>query len=209
MMNAGLFITLEGIEGVGKSTHAEFVRDLLEQNGHHVTLTREPGGTAAGEAIRDLLLNHHERQLSDETELLLIFSARAQHLQEVVRPALSRNELVICDRFTDATYAYQGGGRGIGYDRISVLERWVQAGLKPDFTLLFDAPVATGLARAERRGAADRFESETIPFFEKVRSAYLDIAAMEPDRVHVIDASQSLQKVQQAIRSLLQRKKLC
>ncbi len=208
-MKKGLFITLEGIEGVGKSTHAVFIVELLQNNGHEVTLTREPGGTETGEAIREILLHHKVENIADATELLLIFSARAQHLDEVIRPALAKNTSIVCDRFTDATYAYQGGGRGLGKDKVRLLEDWVQEGLKPDLTLLFDAPVATGLSRAKKRSAADRFESETIAFFEQVRSAYLDIARAEPERVYVIDASQSLQQVQADISELFKRKGLC
>jgi len=208
-MKPGIFITLEGIEGVGKSTQAEFISSLLEEAGHTVCRTREPGGTAAGEAIRGLLLDGHDLALADSTELLLIFAARAQHLDEVIRPALGRGEVVLCDRFTDATYAYQGGGRGIPHARIAELETWVQDGLRPQVTLLFDAPVATGLARAGRRGAADRFENETVPFFERVRAAYLDLAAAEPGRFRVIDAEQSLQQVQDAVRNILKELALC
>ena len=208
-MKKGLFITLEGIEGVGKSTHAVFITELLQNNGHEVTLTREPGGTGTGEAIREILLHHKVENIADVTELLLIFSARAQHLDEVIRPALAKNTSIVCDRFTDATYAYQGGGRGLGKDKVRLLEDWVQEGLKPDLTLLFDAPVATGLSRAKKRSTADRFESETIAFFEQVRSTYLDIARAEPERVYVIDAAQSLQQVQADISELFKRKGLC
>jgi len=208
-MKKGLFITLEGIEGVGKSTHAVFITELLQNNGHEVTLTREPGGTGTGEAIREILLHHKVENIADVTELLLIFSARAQHLDEVIRPALAKNTSIVCDRFTDATYAYQGGGRGLGKDKVRLLEDLVQEGLKPDLTLLFDAPVATGLSRAKKRSTADRFESETIAFFEQVRSTYLDIARAEPERVYVIDAAQSLQQVQADISELFKRKGLC
>lgn len=204
-----LFITLEGIEGVGKSTHATFVRELLSDAGHDVVLTREPGGTATGEAIREIVLNANNHQISDITELLLIFSARAQHLTEIIRPALDTGKTVLCDRFTDATYAYQGGGRGINRDKIQQLEDYVQEGLKPDLTLLFDAPVEIGMARAKNRSEADRFESETLQFFEKIRTAYLAIAAAEPDRVYTIDADRSLEQVQQDIVSLLKEKSLC
>lgn len=208
-MKKALFITLEGIEGVGKSTHAVFIVELLQNNGHEVTLTREPGGTETGEAIREILLHHKAGNISAATELLLIFSARTQHLDEVIRPALAKNKTIVCDRFTDATYAYQGGGRGLGKDKVRLLEDWVQEGLKPDLTLLFDAPVATGLSRAKKRSAADRFESETIAFFEQVRSTYLDIARAEPERVCVIDASQSLAQVQADISELFKEKGLC
>jgi dTMP kinase len=205
----GLFITLEGIEGVGKSTHAGFIRTALEQAGRRVCQTREPGGTALGEEIRSLLLHGRELAINDKTELLLIFAARAQHLEEVIRPALARGEVVLCDRFTDATYAYQGGGRGIPRDHIAELESYVQGDQRPDHTLLFDAPVATGLERAGGRSAADRFEAEAVQFFEQVRRAYLDLAADQPGRIHVIDAGQSLQQVQDAVMAALKAWSLC
>ncbi|MEX2523898.1 MAG: dTMP kinase [Gammaproteobacteria bacterium] len=208
-MTTGLFITLEGIEGVGKSTQAEFIRHLLEKAGHTVVATREPGGTKVGEAVRSILLEGGELNIDDTTELMLIFSARAQHLQEVIRPALARGETVLCDRFTDATYAYQGAGRGVPPERIAVLEDYVQAGLKPDITLLFDAPVDVGLSRANHRGKADRFESETRHFFEKVRHGYLELAKSEPNRIHVVDAERTEEQVRQEIHVLLQNLKLC
>ena len=208
-MKPGLFITLEGIEGVGKSTHADVIRTALERAGRRVCQTREPGGTAAGEAIRSLLLHGRELAINETTELLLIFAARAQHLDEVIRPALARGEIVLCDRFTDATYAYQGGGRGIPRAHIAELENYVQGELRPDHTLLFDAPVATGLERAGGRGEADRFEAETARFFEQVRRAYLDLAAAEPGRIHVIDADRPLQQVQDAVLEALRGWSLC
>lgn len=208
-MEQGIFITLEGIEGVGKSTIADFLRAHLEAAGRSVCQTREPGGTAAGEAIRAILLEGHDLALTDSTELMLIFAARAQHLEQIIRPALARGEIVLCDRFTDATYAYQGGGRGIPRERIAALESWVQDGLRPGHTLLFDAPVATGLARAGRRSDADRIEAEAAHFFERVRAAYLALAAAEPERVHVIDADQSLERVQQAVLEQMQALALC
>ncbi len=208
-MTKGLFITLEGIEGVGKTTHAEFMADLFRRNGHTVTLTREPGGTATGESIRDILLHSKDQNIDPESELLLIFAARAQHIQEVIAPAISRNEIVICDRFTDATYAYQGGGRGISKEKIKLIEDWVQKGLVPDLTLLFDTSIKTGLSRAGKRSIADRFESETAVFFENVRRAYLDIATECPDRVHIIDATLSIEQVQLEIIKILEKKRLC
>jgi dTMP kinase len=209
-MKSGLFITLEGIEGVGKTTHADFIRGMLEQAGHVVRQTREPGGTNLGEAIRTLLLDGGDTAIGDTAELLLIFAARAQHLEEIIRPALARGEIVLCDRFTDATYAYQGGGRGIARERIAALEAYVQNGLRPDHTLLFDAPVATGLARADRRhGKADRFENEATHFFDRVRQAYLELAEAEPCRVHPINADQPLAQVQEEVRVLLKELSLC
>lgn len=203
----GVFITLEGIEGVGKSTHAGFVADCLRSAGHIVRLTREPGGTPAGEAIRDVLLHRHETPIAPATELLLIFAARAQHLEQVIRPALAAGEFVVCDRFTDATFAYQGGGRGAAPETIRNLEQWVQQGLRPDLTLLFDAPVQVGMERARRRGGPDRFEGESPEFFERVRERYLEIAHAEPGRVTVVDARRDLAAIQAGLRELLRRRK--
>jgi len=205
----GYFITLEGIEGVGKSVQAEYLRGLLSARGHRVCFTREPGGTPAGEAIRDLLLHVGSVPVDGMAELLLIFAARAQHLAQIIRPALDRGDVVICDRFTDATYAYQGGGRGIDQDRIRLLEDLVQQGMCPDLTLLLDTDVQTGLARANRRGTADRFESETVEFFQRVRSEYLELAARQPDRVCVIDAGRDIGTVQDAIRVIIEDRGLC
>ena len=191
----GRFITLEGGEGAGKSTNLEYVRRHLEQAGCDVMVTREPGGTALGERIRTLLLDP-DSEIHADTELLLMFAARAQHLQEKVFPALERGMWVLCDRFTDATYAYQGGGRGLDERRIEVLEQWVQSEFKPDMTLLFDIPVEAGLERAGRRGQLDRFEQERETFFNSVRQTYLDRASNDPVRFRVIDASQELAAVQ-------------
>jgi dTMP kinase len=191
----GRFITLEGGEGAGKSTNLEYVRRHLEQAGCDVMVTREPGGTALGERIRTLLLDP-DSEIHADTELLLMFAARAQHLQEKVFPALERGMWVLCDRFTDATYAYQGGGRGLDERRIEVLEQWVQSEFKPDMTLLFDIPVEAGLERAGRRGQLDRFEQERGTFFNSVRQTYLDRASNDPVRFRVIDASRELAAVQ-------------
>jgi dTMP kinase len=201
-MNRGLFITLEGGEGAGKSTSLEFVRDHLELAGRRVVVTREPGGTPLGEKIRDLLL-HGRESMEFDTELLLMFAARAEHLARVIRPALADGACVVCDRFTDATYAYQGGGRGVPEARIRILEDWVQQGLRPDLTLLLDIPVAQGLERAGQRSAPDRFEREKIDFFERVRKRYLAAATSEPQRVRVIDATGDLPAVQAQLRSAL------
>jgi dTMP kinase len=200
---AGRFITLEGGEGVGKSTNLEFVRQHLEATGKSVTVTREPGGTPLGEQIRALLLDHRHDGMSADTELLLMFAARAQHIAQLIHPALARGQWVLCDRFTDATYAYQGGGRGIAAERIALLETWVQGALRPDLTLLLDAPVAVGMARAGRRGMADRFEREELAFFERVRHSYLDQARRFPERYRVIDAGQALDMVQDQLRRTL------
>jgi dTMP kinase len=201
-MNRGLFITLEGGEGAGKSTSLEFVRDHLELAGRRVVVTREPGGTPLGEKIRDLLL-HGREGMEVDTELLLMFAARAEHLARVIRPALADGACVVCDRFTDATYAYQGGGRGVPEARIRTLEDWVQQGLRPDLTLLLDIPVAQGLERAGQRSAPDRFEREQLDFFERVRKRYLAAATNEPQRVRVIDAASDLPAVQAQLRSAL------
>jgi len=192
----GRFITLEGGEGAGKSTNLEYLRGRLAAAGIAVTVTREPGGTPLGEQIRGLLLDPADTSMHPDTELLLMFAARAQHLQELVLPALRRGEWVLCDRFTDATYAYQGGGRGLDVQRIAELETWVQAGFQPYRTLLFDLPVAVGLQRAGDRGALDRFEQEQTAFFERVRKSYLERAGAFPDRFRVIDAGRELAAVQ-------------
>ena len=205
----GVFITLEGIEGAGKSTQCTFIEKELVKCGHDVVLTREPGGTAVGEEIREILLHGRDLHIDDRTELLLMFTARMQHLTEVIRPALAAGKTVLCDRFTDATYAYQGGGRGIPTEDIAALEQFVQKDLRPDHTILFDVPVDVGLARANKRGNADRFESETVRFFENVRKAYLAIAAKEPQRVHVVNADQSMQAVRDDITKLLKAIRLC
>ncbi len=200
----GRFITLEGGEGVGKSSNLEFIHRHLEAAGKVVLVTREPGGTALGEEIRALLLGHRHEGMNADAELLLMFAARAQHLAAVIRPALATGKWVLCDRFTDATYAYQGGGRGIASERIAVLENWVQGSLRPDLTLLLDAPVAVGMARAQGRETdADRFEREENAFFERVRQSYLERAKHFPERYRVIDAAQSLAVVQDTLRQEL------
>jgi dTMP kinase len=200
---SGLFITLEGPEGAGKSTNRDYLAALLREHGVDVVLTREPGGTPLAERIRELLLAPADEPMASDTELLLVFAARAQHLQQVVRPALARGAVVLCDRFTDATYAYQGGGRGVPAERIELLEDFVQGALRPDLTLVFDLPVEVGLARAAARGRLDRFEQERLEFFEAVRSTYLQRAAQSPERYRVLDAAQPLDAVQQRIAGLL------
>lgn len=193
---SGLFITLEGPEGAGKSTNREYLAELLKQAGVEVVLTREPGGTPLAERIRELLLVPDTEVMAVDTELLLMFAARAQHLAGVIRPALARGAVVLCDRFTDATYAYQGGGRGLAHERIAILEQFVQGDLRPDLTLVFDLPVEVGLARAAARGKLDRFEQEQQSFFEAVRQTYLARAAQAPERYRVLDAAQPLSQVQ-------------
>jgi len=194
-MTDGKFITLEGIEGAGKSSCMLVIEELLKKAGHAVLVTREPGGTSLGEDLRELLLGHKHTGMADDTELMLMFAARVEHLRNKIEPAMQSGRWVLCDRFTDATYAYQGGGRGLDIQRIERLENWVQHGIKPDLTLLLDLPVATGLERAGKRSAPDRIESEASGFFQRVRDAYLAIAADEPERVKIIDASQSFPNV--------------
>jgi dTMP kinase len=192
----GRFITLEGGEGVGKSTNLDFVAGLLRDAGKSVEVTREPGGTPLAERVRALVVDHAEEPLPPEAELLLMFAGRSIHLENRIRPALARGAWVVCDRFTDATYAYQGGGRGADLDWIADLERRVQRGLRPDLTLLLDAEPAVGLARAGARGTADRFEIERAAFFRDVRAHYLGRARAEPERFRVIDAGRPLDAVQ-------------
>jgi dTMP kinase len=198
-----LFITLEGPEGAGKSTNREYLAERLRAAGIEVLLTREPGGTPLAERIREVLLTPGDEVMNPDTELLLVFAARAQHLAEVIRPALARGAVVLCDRFTDSTYAYQGGGRGLSVERIATLEQFVQGKLRPDLTLVFDLPVEVGLARASARGRLDRFEQEGRVFFDAVRQAYLKRAAADPARYLLVDAAQPLSQVQQALDALL------
>nr|WP_279291090.1 dTMP kinase [Pseudomonas sp. S25] len=198
-----MFITLEGPEGAGKSTNREYLAAQLRAEGIDVLLTREPGGTPLAERIRELLLAPSDEAMHADTELLLVFAARAQHLAEVIRPALARGAIVLCDRFTDATYAYQGGGRGLSHERIATLESFVQGALRPDLTLVFDLPVEVGLARATARGRLDRFEQEGRTFFDAVRSTYLNRAKAEPARYRLVDAAQSLPQVQRSLDALL------
>jgi len=191
----GRFITIEGVEGAGKSTCMSLAAAEIEKCGKRLLQTREPGGTKLGEDLRKLLLGHRHHGMADDTELLLMFAARAEHIQRKIRPALHAGQWVLCDRFTDATYAYQGAGRGLSLQRIAQLEDWVQGTLRPDLTILMDLPVDMGMERAGKRSAPDRFESETLEFFQRIRRGYLDIARQEPARVKVIDASRSLAEV--------------
>lgn len=199
----GYFITLEGIEGAGKSTNARLLSEHIEQSGRQVLLTREPGGTQVGETIRTLLLDSHQLDIAADTELLLMFAARVEHLDKAIKPALSAGKVVVCDRFTDASYAYQGHGRSIPTARISVLESWVQGDLKPDLTLLLDVPVEIGIKRISARGSADRFERERAEFFEAVRECYISLAKTDAERIRIIDATLPLSEVQAKIRSLV------
>ncbi|HEX8595234.1 MAG TPA: dTMP kinase [Pseudomonas sp.] len=199
----GLFITLEGPEGAGKSTNREYLATRLRDEGIDVVLSREPGGTPLAERIRELLLAPSDESMHADTELLLVFAARAQHLAQVIRPALARGAIVLCDRFTDATYAYQGGGRGLSHERIAALENFVQGDLRPDLTLVFDLPVEIGLARASARGRLDRFEQEGRTFFDAVRGTYLKRAKADPARYRLVNAALSLPEVQQSLDTLL------
>ncbi len=199
------FITIEGIEGAGKSTAIKFVQEWLRQANIPHLITREPGGTEVAEAIRSLLLlKHYEEIMCADTELLLMFASRAQHLARLITPALQRGEWVVCDRFTDATYAYQGGGRGIAFDRIAAIENWVQGSLRPDRVILLDLPAKLGMERIQRRKSSDRIEQEKVSFFEKAREAYLDRARASSKSYAVIDASQSVEKVQTEIAAVLE-----
>ena len=198
-MIRGKFITLEGGEGVGKTTNLTFIRDYLQKHNITVVVTREPGGTVLAEKIRHLLLDKDSEAISEQAELLLIFAARAQHIKHVIEPALAQGDWVLCDRFTDATYAYQGGGRNMRISTIEWLENLVQGNLRPDLTVLLDAPVEIGIERARERGAFDRFESEKIGFFEHVRRAYLLQGELHPERIKLIKANQPLVDVQRAI----------
>ena len=203
MSQRGLFITVEGSEGAGKTTALDFLEHALRQAGIDLLRTREPGGTRLGERLRGLLLDPGDVAVDPLAELLMMFAARAQHLAERVLPALEAGRWVLCDRFTDATYAYQGAGRGLGADVVSQLENLVQGELRPDLTVLLDLPVAAGLARAAGRGELDRFEREELAFFERVRACYLERAARGGGRYHLVDASADLDTVQQALGALV------
>jgi dTMP kinase len=203
-MMRGKFITIEGQDGAGKTTNIEVIKSYLEAVSIPFVHSREPGGTALGESIRDLILNSGDERIGDKAELLLMFAARAQHIQDVIEPALARGDWVLCDRFTDATYAYQGGGRGMPMNHISELEEFVQGRLKPDLTVLLDLPVELGERRAGQRSEPDRFEQLQLDFKQSVRDCYLARASAEPDRIKVIDASQSIDAVSRAIDATLE-----
>ncbi len=198
------FITFEGSEGAGKTTQLNTVKAFLESQGQTVVVTREPGGTPLAERIRDLLLDSANETMCDDTELLLMFAARAQHIAEVIQPALDRGDWVLSDRFTDASFAYQGGGRGLSAQRIAQLAEFVQGELQPQVTLLFDLPIEVGMERARARGCLDRFERSGTEFFERVRQAYLAQAQAEPMRIKVIDAAQDLDSVTAQVEALCQ-----
>lgn len=201
-MMRGRFITLEGMDGAGKTTHLDWLRERLTSRGLPLTVTREPGGTPLGEALRNLLLGQHEAR-HPETEALLVFAARREHIAQVIEPALAAGRWVLCDRFTDATYAYQAGGSGMAWDRVALLETWVQGGLQPDLTLYFDLEPEVGRARTRSVRAPDRFEREQLVFYEKVRAAYLRRAREFPQRIKVIDASRPIPDIQIELEKIL------
>jgi dTMP kinase len=202
-LKRGLFITLEGTEGVGKSTNLQFICDWLAETGLAFVCTREPGGTPLAETLREVLLANREEPFDPLAELLVVFAARAQHLAQRIVPALAQGSWVICDRFTDATYAYQGGGRGLDKSTIAALETLVQGSLRPDAVIILDIAPDIGLQRARQRGELDRFEAERIPFFERVRASYLERAAADPERYFVVDAGRPLSEVQHTLTSVL------
>lgn len=199
----GRFITIEGTEGVGKTTNIAFIKQWLDDNKISFVSTREPGGTPLAEEIRQLLLSNREEQVCSKAELLMMFAGRAQHIDKVIEPELENGHWVLCDRFTDATYAYQGAGREMGDELIASLETMVQGSMRPDLTLLLDVPVELGLERAGKRSQPDRFELEKTDFFNRVRQAYLTMAKNNPQRYKIIDASQALEDVQQQISNTL------
>jgi dTMP kinase len=202
MGTQGRFITLEGIDGAGKSTHLGFIADLLTRRGMSVRVTREPGGTRLGEKLRELLLDPAQT-VHPDTETLLLFAARQEHLHSVIRPALASGQCVVCDRFTDATFAYQGWGRGIDLAKLEALESWVQGPLQPDLTLYFDVPTEVARGRIEGTRTRDRFEQEQQAFFERVRNGYLDRAARYPGRIRILDSQRPLFYVQKELEDIL------
>lgn len=202
MTARGRFITLEGMDGAGKTTHLRWLQDRFTARGLPLTVTREPGGTPLGEALRALLLDSHQPR-HPETEALLMFAARHEHIVQVIEPALTAGRWVLCDRFTDATYAYQAGGSGVAWERVAGLEAWVQGGLQPDLTLYFDLDPETGQARARGVRAPDRFEREHHEFYVRVRAAYLRRAAENPQRIRKIDASRSIADIQSELEDII------
>lgn len=204
-MERGRFITVEGIEGVGKSTNIEHLSEAIEKRGFNVLRTREPGGTPMAERIREMLLEHGREPLPDLAELLLFFAARSLHINNTIRPALDAGNWVVCDRFTDASRAYQGSGRGLDAQRIDTLANWVQDGLEPDLTVLLDAPAELGMQRAQQRGETDRLESEQASFYARVRDGYLALAENEPSRFVVVDASEAMDEVRTRVVDALAR----
>ena len=201
----GKFITFEGIEGAGKSTALEFTQKYLQKNGVDVVVTREPGGTKISEAIRKLLLDHNDEVMAADTELLLYFASRAQHIAQVIKPALAKGKIILCDRFTDSSFAYQCGGRGISEERIAILEQWVHQGLQPDLTILMDLPVSVGRERAKKRSALDRIEVEQNSFFDRVRAHYLKRAKQYSERFRIVDASAPLSKIKKVLQNIIDK----
>ena len=200
----GKFISIEGIEGAGKSTQLAFIERYLKQHGKQLVVTREPGGTELGEQIRTLLLTPTTTSMAVDTELMLMFAARAEHVAQVIKPALANGNWVLSDRFTDATFAYQGGGRGIDQQRIKSIADWTLNGLQPDLTLLFDVPVEVGQQRVQSRNqGVDRFEQEKVDFFQRIRDCYLERAQQEPERIKIIDASQSITEIEAQLTLIL------
>lgn len=199
----GKFITIEGGEGVGKTTNMEYIENYLSNKNIKLIVTREPGGTELGETLREIMLDPAQDNICADTELMLMFAARAQHLFQKIIPALEDGIWVLCDRFTDATYAYQGGGRGIELSRIEILENWVQGQLRPDLTILFDMPVELGIARAASRSDPDRFEREKLDFFERVRTTYRERAQQNTPQYKIIDAGKNLKEVQNQLSNIL------
>jgi len=202
-MFKGKFITVEGSEGAGKSTNIRYIQDYLKQKKIPFILTREPGGTPVAEKIRDLLLDKANTSLCDDAELLLMFAARAQHLNELIIPALKEGKWVISDRFTDASYAYQGGGRGLSWQKIAQLEQWVQGDLRPDATILLDIPVDKGMERVRQRGNTDRFEQEQLSFFNRIRDTYLKLAKENPERFHIVNTLPAIDVVHHQLHQVM------
>lgn len=202
-MRKNCFITLEGVEGAGKSTAISFIKNFLEKMAIPCVFTREPGGTSIGNDIRNILLSDYSNKMSDDTELLLMFASRAQNIEQIIKPALQEGKWVICDRFTDASYAYQGGGRGIAMEKIAIFEKLIHPDLHPALTILLDVPVEIGAARIDHREKKDRIEQEKLDFFDRVRGVYLGMAQQFPERFKVIDATQSLAEVEKNIISIL------
>jgi len=202
----GMFLSLEGSEGVGKTTSLKFIQEYIESLGHQVLITREPGGTPMAEELRNILLAEREEKVEANTELLLMFAARCQHVSQVIKPALQAGKWVICDRFVDASFAYQGGGRELGFSRIEALEKWCLGDFKPDLTLLLDMSVEEGIARTKKRGKADRFETEKMAFYERIRAAYLKRAEDDPERIIIVDATPDIATVQSSLKTILQQR---
>ena len=202
----GMFLSLEGSEGVGKTTSLKFIQEYIESLGHQVLITREPGGTPMAEELRNILLAEREEKVEANTELLLMFAARCQHVSQVIKPALQAGKWVICDRFVDASFAYQGGGRELGFSRIEALEKWCLGDFKPDLTLLLDMSVEEGIARTKKRGKADRFETEKMAFYERIRAAYLKRAEDDPERIIIVDGTPDIATVQSSLKTILQQR---